>query len=416
MPFCEYNGCKTESSFSFKGMPRKYCSKHKEKDMINVKDCICIYDNCNKPSYYNYIGLKEKIYCNEHKLETMVNVKSKLCKHEGCEKQSLFNYEDKKEALYCGEHKLENMIDVKCKICVNNYCDSAARYNYIGNKPLYCLTHKLINMIDVRNNKCKFKDCPKHPNFNYFGKKTGIYCTSHKLENMIDVLNKKCSYENCNKKPSFNYEGQTELLYCLSHKLDGMINITIKKCKTPLCDTKANLNYEDYCLRCFTYTYPHKRTRKNYKTKEQTVVDYVNKQFQHLTIIADKINPNGCSKKRPDILIDLGYQIIIIEVDEKQHKNYDCSCDNKRIMEISQDNCHRPIVFIRFNPDSYTIGGNKIQSCWKLSKTGFLIIDKLKEIEWNNRLNTLKEHVEYWCEPQNITDKTIETVQLFYDQ
>jgi hypothetical protein len=416
MPFCEYDGCKTESSFNFKGMPRKYCSKHKEKDMINVKDCICIFENCNNPSYYNYIGLKEKLYCNEHKLQNMVNVKNKLCKYKECEKQPLFNFINEKEAIYCFEHKSENMIDVNHRICENKNCCDRARYNYIGNKPIYCLTHKLENMIDIDSKKCRFEGCIKRPTFNYFGEKSTLYCLSHKLENMVDVVNKKCIYENCNKKPSFNYEGQSEILYCLSHKLDDMVNITIKKCKTPLCETKANLDYENYCLRCFMYTYPHKRIHKNYKTKEQAIVDYVKNEFKNLTIISDKINPDGCSKKRPDILIDLGYQIIIVEVDEKQHKSYDSSCDNKRMMEISQDNGHRPIIFIRFNPDSYTINGNKIQSCWKLSKTGFLLVDKSKEIEWNTRLNDLKEQIKYWCNPQNITNKTIEIIQLYYDK
>jgi hypothetical protein len=47
-------------------------------------------------------------------------------------------------------------------------------------------------------------------------------------------------------------------------------------------------------------------------------------------------------------------QIIIIEVDENGHNNEEyCACENKRIMEISQDLSHKPIVFIRFNPDKY---------------------------------------------------------------
>lgn len=233
---------------------------------------------------------------------------------------------------------------------------------------------------------------------------------------MVDVKNIKCSFNDCNKKPSFNYAGKNEMLYCLSHKLDGMINITIKKCKTPLCEIKANANYDNFCLRCYIHTYPNKITKRNYKTKEQSVIDYVKNEFQELTIITDKINPNGCSKKRPDLLIDLGYQIIIVEIDENQHKNYDCSCDNKRIMEISQDNRHRPIIFIRFNPDSYTIGGNKIQSCWKILKTGIIAINKTKEIEWNDRLKCLKTQINYWCKPNNITNKTIEIIQLYYNQ
>ena len=46
MPICEVNGCLTESSFNYKGLPRKFCSKHKQLNMINVKDFICQYDNC----------------------------------------------------------------------------------------------------------------------------------------------------------------------------------------------------------------------------------------------------------------------------------------------------------------------------------------------------------------------------------
>jgi hypothetical protein len=416
MPFCEFTGCKTESTFNFKGLPRKYCSKHKEKDMINVKDFNCISENCIKQAYYNYIGLKEKIYCNEHKLENMINVKNKLCKHEGCSKQPLFNYRNEKEAIYCCEHKDSKMFDIKHKICVNEKCSSRARYNYFGIKPIYCVYHKLENMIDIEAKKCKFNRCSTNPCFNYFGEKSGVYCGIHKLKNMVDIRNVKCIFNECNKKPSFNYEGQTEMLYCLSHKLDGMINITIKKCKTPLCETKANPNYENYCLRCYIHTYPNKRTKRNYKTKEQSVVEYVKNEFQYLTIVTDKINPDGCSKKRPDLLIDLGYQIIIVEIDENQHKKYDCSCENKRLMEISQDCNHRPIIFIRFNPDDYINNGVKIQSCWKIHKTGIMAINKTKEIEWNDRLTCLKNQIDYWCKPNNITNKTIEIIQLYYDE
>jgi hypothetical protein len=85
-------------------------------------------------------------------------------------------------------------------------------------------------------------------------------------------------------------------------------------------------------------------------------------------------------------------------------------------MEISQDNDHRPIIFIRFNPDSYVSNGIKVQSCWRLLKTGLLTVDKLKQIEWNNRLLCLKEQIDFWIDPSNILDKTIHTIYLFYDK
>jgi len=123
----------------------------------------------------------------------------------------------------------------------------------------------------------------------------------------------------------------------------------------------------------------------------------------------------GCSRRRPDLLLDLGYQVIIIEIDENQHNNYDCSCDNKRLMEISQDLGFRPIVFIRFNPDSYINKNNeKIASCWKCNKQGVMQLSNKSMSGWTQRLSSLKAQIEYWT--NNKTEKTIEIIQLYYDE
>jgi hypothetical protein len=456
MPICEFEDCKTESSFNFKGYPRKFCNKHKEPDMINVKDFICIFDNCKNPSYYNYNGLKEKLYCIEHKLENMINVKSKICEYKKCTKQPCFNYKNNIKGKYCFEHKEPLMVDIKHKHCNYKNCNNRANYNYFGKTILYCVEHKLNDMINVSSRKCLFENCKKYPNFNFLGEISGIYCSSHKLESMIDVVNKKCLFENCKKSPNFNFSGETSGIYCYTHKLNNMTDVVNKKClfencniqphynyeneitsiycskhkldkmvhikyksnscKTPLCQTSPNKKYEGLCLRCYIHTYPDKPVTRNYKTKEQSVVDYIKNEFQNLSIVFDKIVQDGCSKKRPDIQIDLGYQVIIVEIDENQHKSYDCSCENKRLMEISQDYNHRPIIFIRFNPDEYTSNGIKIKSCWKLLKNGIMTINKSKELEWDERLNNLKTQIEYWCNPNNITNKTVEVIQLYYNQ
>jgi hypothetical protein len=160
--------------------------------------------------------------------------------------------------------------------------------------------------------------------------------------------------------------------------------------------------------------FPDKPVLRNYKTKEYTVAEYVKTKFSGLTWVFDKAIKDGCSKKRPDLLLDLGYQIIIIEIDENQHGNYDCSCENKRVMELSQDLQHRPIIFIRFNPDKYETNGIKIDSCWGLDGRGMCAVKKTKKQEWQERLNALSLQIEYWLKPENITDKTIETIHLFY--
>lgn len=89
---------------------------------------------------------------------------------------------------------------------------------------------------------------------------------------------------------------------------------------------------------------------RNYKTKEYSVVKFIKENFQDLTWISDKKIQDGCSKRRPNLMVDLDYQVLIIEVDENQHEGYGNSCENKRLMEISQDLGFRPIIFIRLNP------------------------------------------------------------------
>jgi len=161
--------------------------------------------------------------------------------------------------------------------------------------------------------------------------------------------------------------------------------------------------------------FPDKPVSRNYKTKEYAVIEYVKTKYPELTWVSDKIIQNGCSKRRPDLLLDLGYQIIIVEIDENQHIDYDCSCENKRIMELSQDLGHRPIVFIRFNPDNYDNKGNRVSSCWGQNTNGICVVKKNKKSEWLERLNVLSLQIDYWTEPQNKTNKTIEVIQLFYD-
>ena len=84
-------------------------------------------------------------------------------------------------------------------------------------------------------------------------------------------------------------------------------------------------------------------------------------------------------------------------------------------MEISLDFNHKPIIFIRFNPDSYINKDNiKIKSCWKIGLDNICRINNKYEKEWQDRLIILKYTIKYWL--NNNTNKTIEVIELFYDQ
>jgi hypothetical protein len=416
---CQEINCNTRPTYNFKNETKAiYCAKHKQIGMIDIKSKRCFEDNCFTQPVYNYKNESHPLYCFKHKKEEMVDVKNRKCLEKDCNKQPAFNYKDKLKGDYCFIHKKEEMVNIKTKQCCENDCNIRPSFNYKDeNIPLYCSKHKKEEMINIVNdNKCKKENCNIHASFNFKEERKAIYCKIHKQNGMINVNHNICIVDSCKKRPSFNYINEKEPIYCVTHKKDNMIDIIHKKCKTEFCNTiPSNKIYEGYCLRCFVYLFPDKPNSRNYKTKEISVVEYIQKEFQNKTIITDKKIQDGCSRRRPDILIDLGYQVIIIEVDENQHIDYDCSCENKRIMELSQDIGHRPLIFIRFNPDEYLDkNNNKITSCWGIDGRDICSIKKSKIKEWNERLDRLKEQIQYWID--NESNKIVEIIQLYYNQ
>jgi len=459
MPICQYDNCHISASFNLFGEQKAIlCKNHKTNDMINVVDKLC--ETCNiKRAIFNYKGKSGGIYCLDHMLEGMVNVKVKRCVHKGnnneiCYTNPIYNYDGESKGKYCVEHKLKNMINVTGKRCSYDSCKSIAQFNFDGNiSGMYCSQHKEEGMIDIKHKRCEYEYCMNQPSYkfendsscrfcskhkvegmingkhsmckmdnciksagyNYIGIKTPIYCGEHRKENMIDVKHHFCLEIGCDKRPIFNFEGCKKGIYCFEHKKEKMINLFIRYCKSIWCNNYANTKYDNYCINCFIHLFPDKPMTRNYKTKENAVVEYIKRSFDK-SWICDKRIIDGCSKRRPDLLLDMGTHVIIIEIDENQHNEYDCSCENKRLMEISQDIGHRPIVFIRFNPDDYIdVNGEKIKSCWSPNnKTNILHVSKSKENEWNNRLDVLKNQIQYWLD--NTTDKTIEIIQLFYNK
>jgi len=107
------------------------------------------------------------------------------------------------------------------------------------------------------------------------------------------------------------------------HKLEGMINVVSKTCKSEWCLTQVSEKYDGYCLFCYINLFPNKPVSRNYKTKEYSVVEHIKNTFPDYDWISDKTITGGCSRRRPDLLLDLFYQIIIIEIDENQHIVYD---------------------------------------------------------------------------------------------
>ena len=415
---CNNPECNTRANFNFKEFKKPmYCSKHKENGMINVESKRCNFEGCNKVPAFNFEGTKTGLWCASHKENGMINIFTLLCRFEGCKTQPSFNVEGEKKGIFCFQHKENGMINVEGKRCGFEGCNFHPMFNFEGEKQgLYCSKHKKEGMINIKTDICMFNGCKTQPKFNFKEFKKPIYCSKHKENGMINVESKQCDFENCKIQPNFNFKEEKQGLYCCKHKKDGMINVISKTCKSEWCNTLVKNKYDGYCLHCFIHLFPEKTVVRNYKTKERSVAEFVLREFPQYPWTNDKQIQDGCSRRRPDLFMDFGYQILIIEIDENQHtgENYgDCSCENKRMMLLSQDVGHRPIVFIRFNPDDYYEKEQHITSCFGINSLGICCVKKTKQREWTQRLNVLRENIQYWCEHR--TEKTIEIIQLFYD-
>jgi hypothetical protein len=421
--FVSTNGekCTKSALYNLKDCSPSYCSLHKTGEMIDVFSVKCDYtdengETCNKSVSFGYPDKKKKIRCAKHRLEGMIDLKHPPCQELECNNSRSYGFPNDKAASYCSEHKKDGMINVKHKKCEK--CGQIPSYNYDGGtRARFCKEHKLEDMVDVTHKRCEYNGCIHRPIYNFYTETKPKFCINHKSEEMIDVANKFCEYNNCTRRPVYNFETESKPIYCSDHKNKNMVNVYSKKCFNEWCEERFIKNkYENYCIRCFVNLFPDKPNSRNYKTKEKAVCDFVLENFSNVTWISDKRIQDGCSRRRPDLLLDLGYQVIIIEIDENQHIDYDCSCENKRLMELSKDVGHRNIIFIRFNPDEYKNRCyEKIKSCWSINKiNGLSIVSKNDKKSWNMRLECLKTQIQYWLE--NKTDKMIETIHLFYDE
>lgn len=417
---CE-NGecCGQRATFGFPNEKPRFCNAHKAEGTVNLTLKRCAHvatEKCYVTPIYNYEGEAKGIYCVEHKKEGMINVASKRCAVAGCKTVAQFNISGEKIGRYCSKHKEDGMVDVKHMRCEFAGCKTSPSYRFDTDSHCrFCSVHKLDGMIDGKHQKCGESGCAKSPSFNYIGESKPLYCYEHKLDDMIDVKHDKCEHVGCNLRPIFNNINEKRPRFCLMHKTPEMTDIVSRKCASNWCENRTNnTRHDGYCLFCYIHLFPDKPAARNYKTKETNIVDYIKSKYPDFTWIADKKVLDGCSKKRPDLLLDLGYQVLVIEIDENQHNRYDCSCENKRLMELSQDIGHRPMIFIRFNPDAYINNKNiYIKSCWKPNQTGIFIVNKENNKEWLNRLVVLENQIKYWMD--NTTNKTLEVIHLYYD-
>jgi hypothetical protein len=108
--------CKKRNSFGFPGGEALYCGpcgKQISPLIQQIYKKYCNHLDCKHAPVFNYEGEKKGKYCFKHKDETMINVKGKRCSIKGC-KSINPNYDfPGGNGTFCYKHYEKGMINIK---------------------------------------------------------------------------------------------------------------------------------------------------------------------------------------------------------------------------------------------------------------------------------------------------------------
>lgn len=368
---------KTRANYGFPNSGKhEYCSTCKLTGMINVVSKKCVV--CKKiiPSH-GYADEKIATHCAKCALENMVNVKDRKCvvcnkvrpcfgfpegrathcvkcalpgmesKGPKCvvcrEKQPVYKFPHEKKFSHCKSCSVKGMISLrkKCTICKNKRAD----YNFPDEQPEFCAKCALPGMIDPTRPRCLV--CNKIATYGFPCNKP-TSCVPHKEPGMIKNPNRKCTKRGC-KNPAMY--GIKTPLHCDEHKNDNDIDLTERTCVR--CGKTDVVNHEGVCINfCLKEDEFYRDYKKREKLYENRIVNILTHEFGPPTML-DTVIESSCTMQRPDIVYDCKTHMIIVEVDERSHRDRCVKGEHERMKNLFFALGGIPVIFLRYNPDPY---------------------------------------------------------------
>jgi hypothetical protein len=228
---CEFIGCGKQASYNNEFETAfKFCSLHKEPQMINLKAKKCRFPECNTIASFNNTYENVPIYCHTHKEPQMINVNFRACQSDQCKKRPFYNFKGEKRGIFCSTHKEDGMVDILSKKCHD--CNNVAIFGERGSVT-HCGTHKSPKMVKSPKKKCIIKSCTELALFGFH-----------------------CDYPDSYK----NYS-----THCIYHILPGQIDVHIQECQK--CHLKNVININKMCFECDSQNFNLKPNRKRKRTE-----------------------------------------------------------------------------------------------------------------------------------------------------
>ena len=243
------------------------------------------------------------------------------------------------------------MVDVKSKRCEQDGCETHVLYGKPGNKPSHCAKHREKGMIRRPNGKCITCKEPAIYGTNYIPK----HCEAHKQEDEQNLVEQECIS----------------------------------------CHLTMILDKNNKCEYCNPEAFQISRL-----AKQNALMDYLDNRKLKGTSTDTTIDNGLCGKERPDRVYELPDKILILECDENQHRDRQCTCEQTRMVNIGQSFGGTPVYFIRWNPDDYSPMNDK-KDPEILAKRHKLVGDYIRDI--------IKEKVD-------LPKALVSVIYMYYDE
>ena len=201
---------------------------------------------------------------------------------------------------------------------------------------------------DVKSKRCGFEGCTVRA---WYGT-PGIgpeKCAEHRLAGMSTRPNARC---NVCKEPATRGSADGKPVRCAGHSLPGDLNLVERRCAE--CGLLWVLDRRGYCEYCQPAVF--KRARL---AKQRDLTDYLDSRGLPGAQTDRIVDGGECGMERPDRVYPdpEGRFVLILEIDENQHRDRACECEQTRMVNIGQAFGGTPVYFVRWNPDTYVPGG-----------------------------------------------------------
>ena len=361
---CQIEGCKKTAKLRSNTDPVKYFCKTSDDEHNNSKQGLSFTKLVNSPcqtcvssgvedvkeaTYGPLVdGKLKRMFCKKHvTTDSNAPIASKIakvrqCEFEGCQLQPSFSLPGETKRKFCKLHKPADAI----------------------------------RTIVATNRTCVYESedgqrCTVSPVYGFADDKRARYCQAHRLHGMRNIVETKrgCEVDGCPIiRALFGLPGDKKATRCRNHRTESMVDVVTKKCNG--CGLYVvNATKHQLCSYCSPGTM--KQT-----TKEATIATLLQENFPNHRFDHNQTFPSDIScaikKYRPDFSLDCGFYYLIIECDEDAHRQYDMSCERKRMYEISIG-LGVPVIFVRYNPDHSTTGPSNHPQVYFQVRRDFLV-------------------------------------------